>query len=167
MIMKLFKFAALSVLAGAISQTAAAVIPPPLATTSITLASSVFIAPSSVVATFSAPTATTTGGEMGARVSLEGYLVVYQHMDFAGFTETWHFGWGPGYTQFGTCVNLADYRFDDFLTSYRVIGICCNFFDDLNCDENQSLWKANNRQDYWVRGGHNDAVGSIKCVQEC
>lgn len=62
------------------------------------------------------------------------------------------------------CIPLSTY-FAAKITSYRVVGVCCAFYEFNNCQN--PLWLANNREDFNVGPVNNDRAWAYKCNDNC
>ena len=148
-------FSALAVLAGAVSQVAGAAV---------------------ATAVLSPDVAIENTNRTVASDWPSGDMNVFEHKNFKGARRI--FSWdpgAPGYHHFGTCLDMSKFQWTDdtrslsnAITSYKILArYCCYFYRDNNCDEGQSMFRAYQREDWWLRGSHNDAINSIKCVENC
>ena len=157
-----------AVMASIISQVAAIAVPPAPTSTNATF--SIVPAPTSAVDASNQPVAAASSANMRIPDEMHSFnLIAYQHHGFQGAQLGFFFAVrGTSWDlNFGDCATLWKWSFHNKISSYKVNRICCNFFSDDYCDESKSLFKATDRTDAGLRGAHNDAIGSIKCVEWC
>ena len=150
------KLSILRVLAGAISQVAGAVLLP--------ISATIIPVPASLVP---APLNSTIAVKSGSPPQ----LTLYENKGFTGQRfGPYYFGTEKHRSKrvavFGDCIDLSKWGWHNAVTSYSVVGMCCSFFSDGQCSENRLMFRARNRNDWEIKGAHNDALGSIKCFLE-
>lgn len=78
----------------------------------------------------------------------------------------------------GFCTNLDDgfvmnrcfsmpVLWSKRISSYKIDGGCCGFYEGLQCEKESALFLAFNREDGRLNGRFNDAMSSIKCQKAC
>ncbi|CCX32813.1 Similar to hypothetical protein [Podospora anserina S mat+]; acc. no. XP_001903708 [Pyronema omphalodes CBS 100304] len=89
-------------------------------------------------------------------------LYVCEHKDFGGTCSN-------NLPKDNHCYNLEETNdfLDNQISSYRVSGGCCVFYDQYGCNMRDHLFSATNRQHGKIGSWHNDKISSIKCDKIC